>query len=71
MVRRMLKRATERTDWRAVTATTAVIRTRLTVYWAEAATPTRARTPLGPVCPEIGATSAPAAVAARASTETL
>src|SRR5919204_3326142 len=53
-----------------LTAITAVMRIRLTAYCADAAAPTRARTPLAP-SPLMGAETAPAAVAASASTETL
>ena len=67
---RMFVFASENSERRALTATTAVISSRLTAYWAEAAAPTRASTPLAP-SPFRGADTAPAAVAASATTETL
>src|SRR3954471_6105996 len=68
IVTRTFERASERSERRALTATTAVIRIRLTAYCAEAAAPTRAKTPE----PSFnGAETAPAAVAASATTETL
>src|SRR5919198_2526650 len=69
-VQRTFDRASERSDRRELTATTAVISTRLTVYWAEAAALTWARTTVEP-SPSISPATAPAAVAARASTEAL
>src|SRR5215210_5032321 len=70
IVQRTFERARVKSERRALTATTAVIRIRLTAYWADAAAPTRASTPLAP-SPWSGAATVPAAVAARASTETL
>ena len=67
---RMFVRASEKSERRALTATIAVIRIRLTAYCAEAAAPTRARTPPAP-SPCSGEETAPAAVAASATTETL
>src|SRR2546423_7933522 len=71
IVQRRFERASENRDRRELTATTAVIRTRLTAYCAEAAAPTRARTPLAPASWPRGAESAPAPVAASPTTETL
>ena len=67
---RMFVLVSEKTERRALTATTAVISRRLTAYCAEAAAPTRASTPLAPT-PFRGAETAPAAVAASATTATL
>src|SRR5919198_2367503 len=71
IVQRMFERASANSEPRELTATTAVIRTRLTAYWAEAAAPTRASTPPAPSPWPRGAATAPAAVAASATTETL
>src|SRR5215218_685335 len=70
IVQRTFERASAKSERCELTATTAVIRIRFTPYWAEAAAPTRARTPPAP-SPCSGDEAAPAAVAASASTETL
>src|SRR5215208_144305 len=70
IVQRTFERASAKSERCELTATTAVIRIRFTPYWAEAAAPTRASTPLAP-SPCSGDEAAPAAVAASASTETL
>src|SRR5262245_10820529 len=70
IVQRTFERVNANSDRCELTATTAVIRIRFTPYCAEAAAPTRASTPLAPT-PSSGDDTAPAAVAASASTETL
>src|SRR5215217_2080514 len=70
IVQRTFERASAKSERCELTATTAVIRIRFTPYWAEAAAPTRASTPLAP-SPCSGDEAAPVALAASASTETL
>src|SRR5215813_8741656 len=70
IVTRRFAPASVKSEPRELTATTAVKRIRLTTYCAEAADPTRARTPVAP-SPAIGVETAAAAVAASATTETL
>src|SRR5207247_4339379 len=71
IVRRTFWRASEKTELCELTATTAVMRIRLTAYCAEAAAPTRASTSVEPPALAIGAEQTPAAVAASATTETM